>query len=427
MVFVNSKKFACESCIKGHRSSACAHTDRALFEIKKKGRPISQCETCRTLRQSRKMHNKCMCTSKEKIREDVLPLPASAGAKAKRFIPIAPALPNGLKDLQSSSNCSITIPPDKRQRGISPGSKSNSPSSMSDLAHCSFPVTSLLNPCSCKNVWSCKCLNKQSTLSPGNSHSELGILAELAASCCTNMSSTSTGPRSISPDPQPPSKRVKHRHLDYLSPPVELPPLLFSDSSLDFPSSSNVPDFGIIPSLSEISSLAGSGCTCGVECNCPGCVEHRGHEYADTTVRSCADGCGTCVDNTHGIALPGSDSTTSIIDQFFARAASLPSPPANRKMGVGVQLDPMNVMVYPKTAIETKERGVPFGLITVPKLECCGGNCGCPDGHCGCGKNCDGCCAEHNHEKEQQEGNRKQVGEAEVPVRSCCSGRTAAM
>ncbi|GAW09197.1 ACE transcription factor 2 [Lentinula edodes] len=37
MVFVNSKKFACEACIKGHRSSTCSHTDRPLFEVKKKG------------------------------------------------------------------------------------------------------------------------------------------------------------------------------------------------------------------------------------------------------------------------------------------------------------------------------------------------------------------------------------------------------
>ncbi|EED85767.1 hypothetical protein POSPLDRAFT_47293, partial [Postia placenta Mad-698-R] len=50
-----------ESCIKGHRSSSCQHTDRPLYEIKKKGRPVSQCNKCRELRRTKRMHNKCNC------------------------------------------------------------------------------------------------------------------------------------------------------------------------------------------------------------------------------------------------------------------------------------------------------------------------------------------------------------------------------
>ena len=51
-----------ESCIKGHRSSSCAHTDRPLYEIKKKGRPVSQCERCRELRSTKRVHSKCTCS-----------------------------------------------------------------------------------------------------------------------------------------------------------------------------------------------------------------------------------------------------------------------------------------------------------------------------------------------------------------------------
>ncbi|KAI3621832.1 ace1 transcription factor [Moniliophthora roreri] len=373
MVLVNNKKFACESCIKGHRSSACAHTDRPLFEIKKKGRPISQCEKCRSLRQSRKMHSKCNCADKDITKPAVVPLPASAGAKAKRFIPVVPSLPNGLKDLQTSSQTVVTLP-DARQR-----------------------VNTLLKHCSCKDLGKCRCRkSKHAPLS--FTDPTLATLAKAAALCETSR----VPPHCCSsPSQPPPSKRPKHKHVESPSP-LELPPLLFSDSS--FPESpTTVPDFGVMPPLSEISSFAGSGCTCGVECNCPGCIEHRGPENVDTSVGSCADGCGTCVDNRHGIALQGQESV-SIIDRFFARAAALPAPPVNRKMGVGVQLDPMNVMVYPKTAIETKERGIPFGLITVPKLECCGGKCGCPDGQCGCGKSCNGCCADHVHGKAHAPG-----------------------
>jgi hypothetical protein len=54
-----------EACIKGHRSSACKHTDRPLFEIKKKGRPITQCEHCRELRKTKQVHVKCMCETKD--------------------------------------------------------------------------------------------------------------------------------------------------------------------------------------------------------------------------------------------------------------------------------------------------------------------------------------------------------------------------
>jgi len=50
MVLINDKKFACATCIKGHRVSGCTHTDRPLFEVKKKGRPATQCNFCRDKR-----------------------------------------------------------------------------------------------------------------------------------------------------------------------------------------------------------------------------------------------------------------------------------------------------------------------------------------------------------------------------------------
>ncbi|KAF6764340.1 copper fist DNA binding domain-containing protein [Ephemerocybe angulata] len=54
-----ARKYACESCIKGHRASTCKHQDRPLFEVKKKGRPASQCNHCRELRKTKKVHVKC--------------------------------------------------------------------------------------------------------------------------------------------------------------------------------------------------------------------------------------------------------------------------------------------------------------------------------------------------------------------------------
>ncbi|ORY92013.1 hypothetical protein BCR43DRAFT_446199, partial [Syncephalastrum racemosum] len=45
----------------GHRASHCSHADRPLVEIKKKGRPATQCVRCRELRTSRQLHVKCDC------------------------------------------------------------------------------------------------------------------------------------------------------------------------------------------------------------------------------------------------------------------------------------------------------------------------------------------------------------------------------
>lgn len=45
----------------GHRSSTCNHDSRPLIEIKKKGRPVTQCMHCRELRKTKQVHVKCLC------------------------------------------------------------------------------------------------------------------------------------------------------------------------------------------------------------------------------------------------------------------------------------------------------------------------------------------------------------------------------
>ncbi|KAF9516135.1 hypothetical protein BS47DRAFT_1292926 [Hydnum rufescens UP504] len=63
-VLIDSVKYACATCIKGHRSSSCTHESRPLFEIKKKGRPVTQCVHCRELRKTKQVHVKCLCEVK---------------------------------------------------------------------------------------------------------------------------------------------------------------------------------------------------------------------------------------------------------------------------------------------------------------------------------------------------------------------------
>ncbi|KAJ3811965.1 transcription factor, partial [Lentinula aff. lateritia] len=88
-VLFNEKKYACETCIKGHRSSGCKHTDRALYEIKKKGRPVTQCEQCRELRKTKQVHVKCICPKGEGSGQ-------ASNSNLKGILRSKPAFPNGL-------------------------------------------------------------------------------------------------------------------------------------------------------------------------------------------------------------------------------------------------------------------------------------------------------------------------------------------
>ncbi|KAG0318633.1 hypothetical protein BGZ99_005577 [Dissophora globulifera] len=65
MVFVNGQKFACATCIKGHRSTTCNHGERPLHEIKKKGRPSTQCLHCKELRKAKQVSVRCICGKEE--------------------------------------------------------------------------------------------------------------------------------------------------------------------------------------------------------------------------------------------------------------------------------------------------------------------------------------------------------------------------
>ncbi|CAJ2504700.1 Uu.00g120940.m01.CDS01 [Anthostomella pinea] len=63
-MLIDGEKWACEACVRGHRVSNCQHSDRPLQHINKKGRPVSQCHHCRSMRKSRSSHIKCDCGEK---------------------------------------------------------------------------------------------------------------------------------------------------------------------------------------------------------------------------------------------------------------------------------------------------------------------------------------------------------------------------
>ncbi|KAK3642397.1 hypothetical protein LTR56_010750 [Elasticomyces elasticus] len=66
VIKADGTKWACQSCLKGHRVSGCSHTDRELTLVPKKGRPVTQCQHCRAERKKRSAHVSCECGETEK-------------------------------------------------------------------------------------------------------------------------------------------------------------------------------------------------------------------------------------------------------------------------------------------------------------------------------------------------------------------------
>ncbi|KAJ1904159.1 copper-binding transcription factor [Coemansia sp. IMI 209127] len=86
MIIKEGKKFACFSCIRGHRASSCGHVERELREIRRKGRPVTQCVKCRELRKTRKAHVKCLCNEMKDDALSTIPLQsAPADSHASKY------------------------------------------------------------------------------------------------------------------------------------------------------------------------------------------------------------------------------------------------------------------------------------------------------------------------------------------------------
>ncbi|TIB14597.1 hypothetical protein E3P92_01440 [Wallemia ichthyophaga] len=146
--FINGVKLACATCIKGHRSSSCAHDDRPLFEVKRKGRPPAQCTKCKDQRKDGNSSSKCVCQDRQEPapksncngngKDGPPPRKLKKGERAP--LPPQAHYPNGLKDAYSS-----LLPPQAQKEG--------EPSMIS--------LERLMNPCRCKVGGRCNCSEKK--------------------------------------------------------------------------------------------------------------------------------------------------------------------------------------------------------------------------------------------------------------------------
>ncbi|CAE6491565.1 unnamed protein product [Rhizoctonia solani] len=337
MILIDNQKFACSACINGHRSSSCHHSDRPLFEIKKKGRPVTQCARCRELRKTRSYHSKCLCDKPATVsqKDDGTSAEENPGSKRKkssRTAPAVPSLPNGIRDLLDAKKPSDSEESRKRFKSV-------------------------LNPCKCgcDDAKRCRC-NGGDPLGPVQDQAQGG-------SCCTDTPDSFQAERRASPSrrllPKPkkslPTSSTRPvtipsagscctakapqpsnlRDAPIVIKPLSLPPGSAGPSLLPSIATWSTP--ASIPTLHKHVTTAMDSCGCGEGCACAGCVEHRGAVAAAAAIaaghHNCPDQCGTCQDvssaNMQISSLTGpSVSDDSSIESLLARAiAKLPPPP----------------------------------------------------------------------------------------------------
>ncbi|PPQ68612.1 hypothetical protein CVT24_005430 [Panaeolus cyanescens] len=326
-MIISSKKYACETCIKGHRSSACKHTDRPLFEIKKKGRPVTQCEHCRELRKTKQVHVKCICEAKAE----------SSSKQGNKSGFESAAFPNGLPE---SLGASVAF------QIHGEGASSDSDRGIHGGHHCRQG-----DACTCatdRNKYRRRApsdvydvtnphISPPTHLPHQASRSSSQILARIAELRPVlprpSNDDVNTG-RVHDPSGGPHSPVYRHervyspyeRGMSYQPtpfPPSYLAPTGNPSSSFSYDQQGlgNLPPLGSTndmwpPNTSGGPALSGnmtdnylSVCGCGDDCSCPGCIQHSRLSNTPTSsaYASCTNPahCGTCLDCTI-LSLPAS-------------------------------------------------------------------------------------------------------------------------
>ncbi|PCH37591.1 hypothetical protein WOLCODRAFT_110154 [Wolfiporia cocos MD-104 SS10] len=476
MVFVGDKKYACETCIKGHRSSSCKHTDRPLFEIKKKGRPVTQCEHCRELRKTKQVHVKCMCATRD---EGDGPL-----KRGSTKIPATAAFPSGLPEALEAS---VAL------QAMTDGSDSEHSGHGSSTA------------CSCNDTGICNCCTARVSRPKRKSKPrERGPSVDLTASS-SRPESQITQPAGLVVNahtgdyrpvlPRPPSQRqpsptgpvhdpstahggIRHQlhhgqafyspygrayeyvhGSEFMDAPIAPSAFQQSVPAMAVPSPSHADTAAISPGLASwMSSLTPpnapmSACACGSSCACPGCLEHRGASANPSASCTNPHSCMSCLDCAV-LMLPssitGEPSPVNYDDRQqqqdpiddWLRQVSIITPPALQPPSPlqpmpmtgqppdrmsphvpspaqsDVQFDPSMLQTYALWNNLQDARPSP----AAPE-ECCGGQCKCPAGLCACATDCCGCCQGCQCPGcEHEQGGRSVTFATSGERAQCCSG-----
>ncbi|KAF8874845.1 hypothetical protein BD779DRAFT_1678542 [Infundibulicybe gibba] len=413
MVLISSKKYACETCIKGHRSSTCNHADRPLYEIKKKGRPVTQCEHCRELRKTKQVHVKCMCENKDDTPQiPQQPRPKKCNTK----VPDSAAFPHGLPQALEASQAREGISSDSDHGGAGDSCMCKYGGS----CHCCTPRKSAPrkrkgDPSHQKHINSDDSAPEHipGSTPPGMHHvasssrTSSQILARIAELRPVLPRPPSrdhpVGPVHNPSLNTPHSRTNRHQVPDnmYFSPYGRAYGLshdhTFDNEDRHVASNTqaaiNIPAFPIgaqspwVPSNGEpmLESRFPSLCGCGDGCRCPGCPQHSGLDAIPpaSAYSTCANpgACATCLDCTI-LSLPVSappDTALSIYDAHqtdsideWLRQVSLP-PTGDNLSQAQLQFPPQTYSDMPSLTMSSASPARSDG------------SCGhCPPGFCEC-------------------------------------------
>ncbi|KAI0633989.1 hypothetical protein C8Q77DRAFT_718414 [Trametes polyzona] len=427
-----------ETCIKGHRSSSCKHTDRPLFEIKKKGRPVTQCEHCRELRKTRQIHVKCVCESKDGVYGTSGPVEGSSGQGGTK-VPARAAFPSGLPEglLEASvaskalsegsdsdqgaptrscsckdgATCTCWTPRTSAKRPSRPGQRRGSetnPIGASTSEGFSQPAALVIHAHSGNNRPVLPKPPTERSSSPSRTtHSQHPSTSAHGRSPSHGQSFYSPydlaygyahgGEASYPQQPQPTQP--------YLQPgdayPSQGDPGLMQNSGTSFGTWQDGAQPMFSPSYTPL-------CNCGSDCACPGCLEHNGPNADPAATCVNPTTCSACLEcNITALTALSSDITSTLydpaqaqnVDEWIRQVSSMPdiaSASGNPNPGFSpvqpqpdMRFDPSATHTYrpwndSRTMIPTFSPNV--------ESRCCGGRCKCPAGMCGCPPDCCGCC-----------------------------------
>lgn len=417
-MIISSKKYACETCIKGHRSSACKHSDRPLFEIKKKGRPVTQCEHCRELRKTKQVHVKCSCESKAYNNSQPSSSSAPTNKGTKPGFESA-AFPHGL--------------PEALETSVAIQNSADGASSDSDHG-------GLGSSCMCKAGGDCQCCtprqapsrNRNRSVSDGQQASPadgympprhpsrtssqiMARIAELRPVLPRPPAGTPVGGPVHNPSTSTPRGHHTSRHHDnvfspygraygmshlYLVQPQSYPispepstssyPVneqTFSDHYPVMPASNGAQ---WVPPNTEVNDTFPSMCGCGDGCQCPGCFHHNGAATApsSTAFSSCTNpgACAACLDCTI-LSLPPflpADTALSIPNQTDSIDEWLRQISSNSTTAPA--FDNYATQSFDQQSWDNRLSPIPDSssaqLFSQP--DCCVTRCICPPGQCDC-------------------------------------------
>lgn len=247
-------KLACATCIQGHRASTCKHQDGSkgpLLVVKRRGRPLSQCQECREKRIRTGRHTRCDCNNK---------------AKRAAFNAGPSSTTKALGQQASTTSATTAVP----------AAESSSSSPLKRCSPLSFEF--LLNPCSCKKGTVCTC-------------------------CQTSYDTNKSTPSRTTMKPEPYSPVFQPESKDFLCTQSthNLPLRTKKEECCSSVISNNVDpklatkSMDILVRVADMSQEYKPECQCKGICSCKGCMGRSDEKRRQVIPSSSSSGCKSCV------------------------------------------------------------------------------------------------------------------------------------